>query len=549
MSVDQYKAVISRISTVDTVILGLTGVVVLQIEFPSVVNGLIVLLSRLPVLSEARASQLPSLGLLLLVIYSILPDVYPTWMWQPIRQSTVIRAVMAGFGFVTAQSFYLLPNTVALYTPGPIWTLSVELLIVLSFVGAGIVLVSFARIQSAPISSPDGAAMQMPMHISRDDDPKAVWQQELRMLRRHGIIWYWSAQYLALVAVGLVHVVSVLFLGIVVGALSRFYPVLELIALLRVVSKRWPSSSIPHRQLELPDIESEIYRRVSIVRTPTGFGAYLALTIGILLSMAMYALPLASFDFVKLRDFAWAITEMLESPTVGTLGYSVEAGSTALSQIAFGATPILMAVYSLWYFVRISRRLPAVLGPRLDIDSPQDVASRVPPRPWGYLLPLLPLGVLCANYVGRPAHYLGISLHGLAFLGPWGVSAGLVGLSVYRSRGRTGTGTDPDVFSELLFPLLVCLLSVLLVAGPSSSGLITMFLPLFGIYGACLFLVYSPELDGELTSADDLWYLVASILPPALALVSDVPVYIGVGMGIVMVSLWRYARKVDEFTE
>jgi hypothetical protein len=534
-----------RYRPADALVAVVTGVVVVQAEFPAVVAPVLSLLARLPPLSPGRAAQVPTLCLLLLLVYSLLPTVYPSWMGQPVRRNRLVRLAMAGLGLVIAQGLYLAAAGAG--QPGPFAPITTAALFGYGAVGCAVLALGFAASQDRPLTDANGPAMRTVLRQMGVDRERA-YRREAAALEREYPWRHRANAVVVVVAIGAMNLVPVVALGATVGILSRFYPLLELLAVARLIAGRigsvrgrdWPRD-------ELPDVEGEVYSRLDLLRTMYGWGAFLPAVFGLGVTMVVYSSMPIPVDPVKWGELGRAVAELASSPSTAAAGYALAKGVAVVSHTAFAVTPLLVAVYSLWFWLRTLRRFPAVVRQGRAVAYPEPAAdATLSPRPRGYLLPVLPLMVLYANHATQPRPYLGVALDGLAFLLPWVVAVALVGGSVAASRGRDTYADVGSAQRETLLPGLVPAAAAFLYA-PSASAVTEFLLSGLAVYLFASLLVAVP-VDAE-SRRRRRWFAVFVGGVAVLAAAGVVPVPVAVGIGVVTVALWVHLRGLTAVTE
>jgi len=524
------ESITARLVRLDTLIIFITGFVVLQTEVPVLVEPVLSVLRSGSILPAGRVAQLPMFLFIYVVLYSLLRSVYPTWLTRPIHESALVRFAVAGLGFVASQHVYLGPNRFAVETPGPIVSMEgMSSFAVYSVIGVVILTLSYYHTEGLSVSS-DGPLAEPVLRLSSSDDAASEWDDDFEQLRQTDGRLFVMLKLLTVIAVSLIGFLPVLILGNFVGILARYYPVLELVAVLRVAIHQLPLARIRESSVSLPQVEEVFYEHLKHASTFSGVGMLVPVMTGLGLLVTIYEMP-DIVEFVSWRDVGWALEELAESPSVTTLGYTLAIGSSVAAQNAAAATPVLIGVYGLWFLMRIVQRFPGLGHAYVSDWEPHSPSTDVPTRPRGFLLPVLPLALLYRHHNEHFGQYLGIALDGATFLVLWVAVVMVAAWTVIKSRSTDPVKCVRSVQLEVFAPYLSLSTGVYLLSPSSEYLFVTV-----AVYLLSNFLVYSPSIDNE--SANRWWVRASAIIFPFAALLGGVPLRWVVGLtGVIVGSL------------
>ena len=438
--------------------------------------------SRLSVVPVGSlASLLPlclSVLLLGLVVVTTLPRVYVGPLREPVGRHSRIRTVLVTYAFAVGAAFYLWGLSVGgsglpAGLPGPPqWLLNAVVIAGLLPVGAVL-----HQVESRPVRHPDNYFARSLVGFSTDDDAADVWRGEFETLAEHHYMPTLAAG-MVVVAGTSIFVVPAALLGIFIGTLSLYYPVIEIAALVGAVGS-WvlqsdctpdPDSPVGSGFEAARDVDSSFYRQLRTAVTPRAWGIFLPVLLGVLFAVVplllphTYHTPTTAFRPSALLG---AYSSIVELRTAGSLGYAVDVTGDAAVWAALSVTPLVVVCYSLWYWFRIVRRIPTLLyhADSAPLRARFQDAAEMPTvsRPRGSFLPL---GVVVwswlshrfiwgASFVPMPA-----AQSEFGFLFVWSAGVSVLLWTVYDAV-QTEPSVPDSPFREIYVPLGVQILVVM----------------------------------------------------------------------------------------
>lgn len=443
-----------------------------------------------------------SVLLLGLVVANFLPRLYVGPLREPVERYPRLRRVLVTYGFAVGAVFYLSFLAVSgsglpAGLPGPPeWLFNA--VVVAGILPVGVVL---SRIESRPVSHPENYFARPMVRLSTDDDAAESWRSEFETLASRERLQKPAAAMITVAGTAL-FVVPATLLGVFVGTLSLYYPVIEIVALAGAVgsvalrSDRTPDpeSALGGRFDAARDVDATFYRQLRTAITPRAWGVFLPVFFGVLTAVAplllshAYHVPTAAFRPTGLVD---AYLSLFELRTVGSLGYVLDATGDAAVWAALSVTPLVVVCYCLWYWFRVVRRVPtlqyhagsAPVRARLpDAAKTPDVS-----RPKGYVLPL---GLVVWTWLshrflwGESFVPIPAAQSDFGFLLLWSAGVGLLVWTVYDAV-RTEPSVPESPVGEIYVPLGVQVIVVMdmgLDRAAEVSGLLTVLVLVVALY-------------------------------------------------------------------
>jgi hypothetical protein len=419
-----------------------------------------------------------SVLLLGLVVVATIPRVYVGPLSEPIGRHSRVRMVLGAYAFAVGAVFYLWGLSVGGSSlpaglPGPPqWLLNATMLS--GFLPVGVAL---SRVESRPIHHPDNYFARPLVGLSTADDSAAGWRADFETLAGRPRLRPLVSLLVAAAGTS-VFVVPATLLGIFVGTLSLYYPVIEIVALVGAVGS-WvlrrdrtpaPDSPIGGGLDAARDVDSSFYRQLRTAVTPRAWGVFLPVLLGVLFAVAplllagAYHTPTTAFSPSALLGAYWSLAELR---TLGTLGYAVDVTGDAAVWAALSLTPLVVVCYCLWYWFRTVRRIPTLLyhADAASVRAHLDETAKTPnvSRPKGLLLPLcLVVWAWLSHRFTWGAAFVPIPLARgeFGFLLVWSVGIGVLAWTVYEAVQSAPTVPESPV-REIYVPLGVQILVVM----------------------------------------------------------------------------------------
>ncbi|MBB6647434.1 hypothetical protein [Halobellus ruber] len=430
--------------------------------------------SRLVGVQPGVLASLVSLGLnvllLGLVVVAFLPRVYVGPLREPIRSHSVVRRTLVTYAFAVGTVYYLWGSSVGTSSlpagvpAPPQWLLTVAL-----FLGIPLAGVALYRIGSRPVSDPESRFVRPLVGLSTDDDAAEAWRSEFGALAARPRIRR-IASVMVVIAGTSVFVMPAALLGVFVGTLSLYYPIIEVVALVGTVGS-WalrsdrtptPDSVVGDGFAAATDVDSSFYRQLRTAVTPRAWGVFLPVLLGVLFAVVplllsgAYNTPAGAFRSAGLRD---AYRSVAELRTLGSVAYALDVTGDAAVWVALSVTPLLVVCYCLWYWFRVVRRLPTLLYHADDapVRARLGDAAATPTvsRPRGAFLPLAAVvWVWLSHRFTRGESFVPVppAEGEFGFLLLWSMGVGALGWTVYDAMRSEPSVPDGPV-RELYVPL------------------------------------------------------------------------------------------------
>lgn len=545
MNPTRLRSLVSRVSTVDVALTVTSVVAVVWIELP-------LLAGVFGVATEAASQQgrfhlvgpVLNASLMLFALYAFLPLVYPQWMREPVRRSRAFRGALAVYAFPIALDMYWVAPATPSVPDGLDPLGSGPNLFVYLSVGVVVVLLGYARASDLPVIDPEGHAMAPLLRLGGDDpdDLTRLWHDVAgHPLGSTKALWLFLAT-----AAGALYATPVLFLGLAVGTFNLYYPVLEVLAVAKVLvtstTARVDGADGQWSWLQLPDVESVVYRHIKVALTTRGRAALIVALFGMITSIVYFVIPggTPGIDLPQWRALGAAAGQFLRLRSTDAMGYVLERTVTALAYFGVENTLALCSGYGLWYWYHVLRRTPALVAARAENPVSRDVVpeATLPARPPGALVPaaaMVYLWYLWPHTYAGPEHWFEPLVGALWFATVWvGLAAVLLWTVVATSRR---SGTQPTSPVRELFAPFVVQVSVTVWVTTVSTELLTGVLALVALV---LVQFYTPALQHRFR--DDIGLagvgvVIAVAFTGAVALAFPTSVALGSGLLVAVVYL------------